>query len=886
MKNAFRLCRLSFILVASICCYFGANVQAASYALTIDTSGSGTVSRNPTNSSYPEGSVVILTAAPGHGWFFREWTGDETGSANPLNVAMTRNKTVTAVFAAIPAYTLTTSASGMGTVTADPASGPYLSNSVVSLSATGNAGWVFSHWTGSASGAANPLLLKMDNNKTVQAVFGQIPVIDGAPQDVNADAGATVSFTSHAIGSEPLYYQWWFGGLKLENATNATLSLTNVQSVQEGAYSVVVSNVYGADTRQASLTINSSCTGTNVVTEASEGALRQAIAIGGNVRLCFNGTITLSQTIQVTRDVALDAIGRSVVLSGGDSVRLFRLSPGVSFSATNVNFAHGRYQAESGTGLPGEAGAILGTDATVQLVSCTFSNNSAIGASGPADGVGGDGRGGAIAIRGGALFMESVSLAANTAEGRSHPFSMLEMFNVAGNASGGAIYITNATASIDGCTFSSNVCYTEAGTTPAYSSGGALFLHSASVTMSNTLLVSNVIFSATASEDSRMKPAHAYGGAIAANLGSLGLNRCSILENTAKGGNAFRHSGTGEARGGALYSSASLLVKDTAFSGNRAQSGNGSSKNTSGAGGAVHNSGSAVFERCAFVANSVEGGASGSFGSPDAYWQAGHGYGGAIYNGAQMALTNCTLTLNIARGGNDPYPWSELNGSGFGGGIYNTNGVVSAMNVTIAGNVVAIGYGTNINARANGANIANTNGTLALANSILAYPDTNNNAWGTITDNGFNISSDGSANFNSGASFNYTDPRLYPLGNNGGPTPTLALQTNSPAVNSGTATGAPAVDQRGLNRPALGAFDIGAYELQSTTRAALKLTPVVGGLRLSFVAQPGVLYVLQGSSSITGWTNLETFGPFTEESLIERQINTGSAAQFFQLELR
>jgi hypothetical protein len=873
MKNAFRLCRLSFILVALICCYFGANVQAASYALTVDTSGSGTVSRNPTNSSYPEGSVVILTAAPGQGWFFREWTGDETGSANPLNVTMTRNKTVTAVFAAIPAYTLTTSASGMGTVTADPASGPYLSNSVVSLSATGNAGWVFSHWTGSASGAANPLLLKMDNNKTVQAVFGQIPVIDGAPQDVNADAGATVSFTSHAIGSEPLYYQWWFGGLKLENATNATLSLTNVQSAQEGAYSVVVSNVYGADTRQASLAINSSCTGTNVVTEASEGALRQAIAIGGNVRLCFNGTITLSQTIQVTRDVALDAIGRSVVLSGGDSVRLFEVGQGISFSATNVNFVDGRHVGDKTLGLPGQGGAILGMGGSVQLISCTLSNNSAQGP----DGVRADGRGGAVAMVGGSLLLQSATLMNNSAAG-----------GWAGDALGGAVYATNTTVLIENCTLGSNICYAPPASVHSSSRGGALCLESASTIISQTLLATNRAFGGAAPNtlENVLVPSAAYGGAILAKSGTLNLLHCSVFSNLAIGGNGFRHSGTGEAEGGALYSSASLLVKDTAFSGNRAQSGNGSSKNTSGAGGAVHNSGSAVFERCAFVANSVEGGASGSFGSPDAYWQAGHGYGGAIYNGAQLALTNCTLTLNIARGGNDPYPWSELNGSGFGGGIYNTNGVVSAMNVTIAGNFVAIGYGTNINARANGANIANTNGTLALANSILAYPDTNNNAWGTITDNGFNISSDGSANFNSGASFNYTDPRLYPLGNNGGPTPTLALQTNSPAVNSGTATGAPAVDQRGLNRPALGAFDIGAYELQSTTRAALKLNPVVGGLRLSFVAQPGVLYVLRGSSSLTGWTNLETFGPFTEESLIERQINTGSAAQFFQLELR
>ena len=47
---------------------------------------------------------------------------------------------------------------------------------------------------------------------------------------------------------------------------------------------------------------------------------------------------------------------------------------------------------------------------------------------------------------------------------------------------------------------------------------------------------------------------------------------------------------------------------------------------------------------------------------------------------------------------------------------------------------------------------------------------------------------------------------------NGGPTETMAVASNSPAVDSGTATGATPTDQRGL--PRVGAIDIGAYELQ------------------------------------------------------------------------
>jgi hypothetical protein len=48
--------------------------------------------------------------------------------------------------------------------------------------------------------------------------------------------------------------------------------------------------------------------------------------------------------------------------------------------------------------------------------------------------------------------------------------------------------------------------------------------------------------------------------------------------------------------------------------------------------------------------------------------------------------------------------------------------------------------------------------------------------------------------------------------NNGGPTETMAIAPGSPAVDAGTATGAPATDQRGFAR--YGAVDIGAYEWQ------------------------------------------------------------------------
>ena len=56
------------------------------------------------------------------------------------------------------------------------------------------------------------------------------------------------------------------------------------------------------------------------------------------------------------------------------------------------------------------------------------------------------------------------------------------------------------------------------------------------------------------------------------------------------------------------------------------------------------------------------------------------------------------------------------------------------------------------------------------------------------------------------------NPRLYTLGDNGGPTPTHALQQDSPALDAGSSNGGPATDQRGFPRVFGPAADIGAFE--------------------------------------------------------------------------
>jgi hypothetical protein len=73
------------------------------------------------------------------------------------------------------------------------------------------------------------------------------PTLLSAPADQVIPPGATAGFQVVAAGTSPLGYQWRLNGTNLPAATNSTLTFT-VQPGSPGAYSVVVSNLYGTTT--------------------------------------------------------------------------------------------------------------------------------------------------------------------------------------------------------------------------------------------------------------------------------------------------------------------------------------------------------------------------------------------------------------------------------------------------------------------------------------------------------------------------------------------------------------------------------------------------------------------------------------------------------------
>src|SRR5215510_12189385 len=99
---------LIFGLLVMVSFFYARQSTAAVYTMTLQTNGSGGITRNPTLSAYPAGSVVTITATPDSGWYFSNWTGDATGTTNPLNVTMNGNKLITGNFHPLPTFTLTT----------------------------------------------------------------------------------------------------------------------------------------------------------------------------------------------------------------------------------------------------------------------------------------------------------------------------------------------------------------------------------------------------------------------------------------------------------------------------------------------------------------------------------------------------------------------------------------------------------------------------------------------------------------------------------------------------------------------------------------------------------------------------------------------------------
>ncbi len=211
----------------------------------------------------------------------------------------------------------------------------------------------------------------------------------------------------------------------------------------------------------------------------------------------------------------------------------------------------------------------------------------------------------------------------------------------------------------------------------------------------------------------------------------------------------------------------------------------------------------------------------------------GNNSGGGIVNyGANLVIDSCTIANNTATvagagmylsGGTTTIINSTFadNTSVVGGGIYALGALVIA-NSTFTGNTASGGYGGGLYA----------GGSFTLFSSVIAgntgfgAPDIDSSATTTL---GYNIvgnTTSSGLTATTGDQFG-VDPLFVAasLANNGGPTQTVALQSQSPARSGGNCAGnasgpaisAVTVDQRGYTRTSPGAIGctVGAFDMTS-----------------------------------------------------------------------
>jgi hypothetical protein len=203
--------------------------------------------------------------------------------------------------------------------------------------------------------------------------------------------------------------------------------------------------------------------------------------------------------------------------------------------------------------------------------------------------------------------------------------------------------------------------------------------------------------------------------------------------------------------------------------------------------------------------------------------------GGGLTAGAPVTFRNSTISDNTA----------TVTGGGViaqGAGFENANAKVTFINSTIAdntatapnadgGGILAAGTGQKLILRSStlvGNQVEGTSSSIggnlfgsdsaSLLNTIVAegVATTGSNCDGPVKSSGHDLEDEDTCGFNAQGDRVNKNPKLGNLKNNGGPTETLALKRQSPAIDHAAKKSSPNRDQRGFKR--VGKPDIGAYE--------------------------------------------------------------------------
>jgi fibronectin-binding autotransporter adhesin len=353
------------------------------------------------------------------------------------------------------------------------------------------------------------------------------------------------------------------------------------------------------------------------------------------------------------------------------------------------------------------------------------------------------------------------------------------------------------------------------------------------------------------------------------------------------------------ATGGAISNSATLTLSDCTVSNSHAaggdDTGNFGGPGGTALGGGIYNSGTLTLSRCTLSGNGLMGGRGGMNSNPTGTGgTGGDAQGGAIYNSASLSINNCTFNGNVATGGVGGNGNRAGAGGKASGAIFNL-GTLSVTATTFSGNTGAggapgIGSGGPIPAKGIGG-IASSAGSSTLRDAISAGNTGNNGGGkdvdGAFTSGGYNLigSGDHSAGFTNGTNQDQVgtdaalvNAQLGSLQNNGGPTDTLALLSNSPAINNGDPN-APSQDQRYYLRsgvPDIGAFEFGGA-LAPVSAVSRKTHGTAGTFDINLPLVGPIGIECRSGGATNDFQLVLTFPtPVTVNAAPQAQVTTGS----------
>ena len=520
--------------------------------------------------------------------------------------------------------------------------------------------------------------------------------------------------------------------------------------------------------------------GSGTAVSCTELALNTALTGGGSVTFNCGAsphTINITSEKVIAANTTIDG-GGLITLDGGDNTRIFRVQQDVTFTVRQLTINNGFTTQEGGGIYADEAVTLTVEDShfsgnvstqitdnyagggaisverrsTAVVTGSTFSNNSA-------------GNGGAIAIGGwdtnddgGTISITDSTFPNNTAtEDGSIP---------GGGDGGGAVYLKGGVyGTVTGSTFTGNQA----------ANGGAIHMLNAGVLIINSTFTNN-------------RGSHNYGGgggAIYMDGGDDGFtNGITIRNSTFTGNNT-------NIAGGAIFSfpegAETTTIVDSTFDSNYSHG--------RGQGGAIyhqsaHGNGQMLIEGSTFMYNDAF-----NTTPPD----------GASQGGALWLINGPTTINNSTFYGNDAttpsLPTDDWH-RGFGGALV-AHTPVTINNSTFANNTAGFVGGA----------LAPANSSLVTVRNTIVANNSGGNVWG-IQQNCTNGLIDGGNNmqFPAGECLSGTnaDPLLGTFGDYGGPTLTVPLLDDSPAIDAGNGATCMSTDQRRFARN--GTCDMGAFE--------------------------------------------------------------------------